>query len=443
MRGKTNRGGFEQGASEGAPGSTREAILLADPSRVQLVSFYFPLPVPIVTPGESTFTFGTSGAKPAPEGLNLRVTESVPFPSTEKGFVSIRLLQTEVDADVFGIPLDELTAVVRSKNPALGEEEQVRRGVADGRASTRRAATIAECVTVLDTSADDPITAAFESCLWAAGSLSKAFRLMTRLPIPVVTQATLPPVIVYVVRTAVPPDEIQADLGFFISHLEFPCGMGADAMSPEDCERMLVYLQATREGHPGAPCTELRLESRLAHQRYGAYRESVILAHTAVEVLLDAVLGLMLWEDGVEPENAAAVVFSGDASTRLLREFHPRLGGNWKGNGSGAVARYLTVLAPLRHRTVHLGLAPTRAQSDEALQIVQEVQDHVFERLLAKKHRYKTTACVYFGLRWLEEQGQMSSQLRRHLAAADVETWLPDHNAWRERLIAALQRGRG
>jgi hypothetical protein len=403
-----------------------------------MITFYIPLPAPVSTSLEFILTLDLG--KPAPElhGLTLRVTEDGSgLPEPGNRFVSVRLIQTEIPAEIFGMAAESLRRVVKDQYPQLEALAEADRTDVDDTESMQ-AATVAECVTSLREDVDDPVSDAFDHCVDAAHDLSRAYRMFTRHAIPVTTFSTVPPVVFYVLRTITPPGETEHELGFFFAHARLPYGIGVEEMSGEDTERMIEYFSAMRRGHPGIPYLELRIESRLAHERHGTYRQSVALVHTAVEVLLDTVLGLMLWEEGVDAEKAASQVFSGYVSARVKREFHPRLGGNWQTEGRGAVAQYLRLLAPLRHRTVHLGYSPTGAESAEALRIAGAMEDHLSERLLAKKHLYRTTVCLFFGDRRLRERGEMSRTLRRHLETSDLDTWLADYNDWHASLIDVM-----
>jgi len=350
---------------------------------LRLVTFYMPLPAPISTPGSTTVTIDLGEPCPEFEGVDMRVTSDGPsIPNSGNRFASIQLLQVSADTDIWGIPAGQFMSIVRDKNPELDWKDPADPGKSIP-ASTG-VFTVAECVTSLKPDADDSVSEAFDRCLESLVDLSRAHRLVTREAIPIVSYEALPMMLPYVVRAFDSPGPPTAQmLGVFLVHPRPPFGITAQELSPRDMERLTVYLGSIRERHPGIPYAELRLESRLAHERYGAYRQSVVMAHTAVEVLLDTVLALMLWEEGVSAVDAAATVFSGYASARAVREFHPRLGGDWRTTGSGAISQYLNTLAPLRHRTVHLGYSPTQDESNQAQQVAVAVEDHIGRTLLA------------------------------------------------------------
>lgn len=409
---------------------------------MRMIAFYMPLPAPISIDRDFILTLDLGEPAPELHGLPIRVTEGIgPLPDEGNRFVSIKLLQTEVPAEILGVPDEVVRQVVKGEHPDLEALASV-----DGDEAVTdvllQPATVAECVTLLREDVDDPVSESFDQCLEALGDLSRAYRTSTLRAIPLPTFGSVPAVVLYVLRTVTPPGDVELELGFFHAHSALPYGLTAEGLVPDDVERMLDYFSAMRRGHPGIPYLELRIEARLAHERYGAYRQSVTMAHTAVEVLLDTTLGLMLWEEGLGAEEAAARVFTGYASMRVKREFHPRLGGDWRAQGSGAVAKYLRVLAPLRHRAVHLGYPPTVAESAEALRIAGEVESHVSKRLLANKHNYPTTVYLFFGDRRLREVGHMTRRLRRHLQESDPDSWLTDYREWHETLIEVMTEER-
>jgi hypothetical protein len=90
-----------------------------------------------------------------------------------------------------------------------------------------------------------------------------------------------------------------------------------------------------KRGHPLVAYGEMSQESYRALEQEGDYRRAVTYAQTAVEILLDRVLALMLWEEDEDPTQTAETIFSSSFPKRVRTHFPPRLGGDWNTRGTG------------------------------------------------------------------------------------------------------------
>jgi len=68
------------------------------------------------------------------------------------------------------------------------------------------------------------------------------------------------------------------------------------------------------------------LASRRAETIYADFTMAIVEAEVACEVLLDAVLLVMAWEEGTEP-SVAATWFDDGLATRVRKYYATRLGG--------------------------------------------------------------------------------------------------------------------
>jgi hypothetical protein len=114
------------------------------------------------------------------------------------------------------------------------------------------------------------------------------------------------------------------------------------------------HLMFESIGHPMVALMRLRAELESAFYHDGNFLSTAIFAHSASEVMLDLALMGMLFEEGRTAEGSVAW-FNKPLKTRVLNEYHERLGGLWGSKGAGSVAVWIRDTLLLRHRVVHAG----------------------------------------------------------------------------------------
>lgn len=175
---------------------------------------------------------------------------------------------------------------------------------------------------------------------------------------------------------------------------------------------MTHWLEETRRGSPFATWRERYVDAVGALRTRGDTASSVLAGQTASEVLIDAVLSLLMWEEGVEPEIAAQSFREGKVLARLRHDVPPRLKGRWSTTGSGAVARWFENSHKLRHRVVHGGYTPSRIEADAALDAVGRLETHLFDRLAARRNTYMRATLMTVAEPGLRKRNLWSGKIR-------------------------------
>jgi len=80
--------------------------------------------------------------------------------------------------------------------------------------------------------------------------------------------------------------------------------------------------------------------------------------------------------------------------TRLLTEYHKRLGGSWDPEGTHPVATWLKDLLVLRHRVAHAGYLPSQDEAFAARKAYFALSRHLRNRLALRVKRYPITASI-------------------------------------------------
>lgn len=181
----------------------------------------------------------------------------------------------------------------------------------------------------------------------------------------------------------------------------------------------------------------------------GDFANAIVMAAQACEILLDGVLGLMLWEEtGGAPEStgdvdAAAAVLATPLASRVKKEYHPRLGGQWNPLGASPVGEWSRKVAGPRNRVVHRGFRPTADEAADALNAMRGLDDYVTELLAAQARKSPRTALMWVGEDRLASLGRWP--LVKAFARKRQKTeppWRDKYAAWRQRVDSDIATGR-
>jgi hypothetical protein len=442
----------------------------------RLVIFFFECPEPIMLPNGTTWHFSLDEEVEWLKNIQPQAVEGVtPTPEEWMGhiFVSFRFWRSTAHEDL-PVPSDALMQVIKQVFPptlkvptrvgVVGSDaqlEQLDRHLSEwheheGGEETvayedlthrERDVTIIEAVTPLLPPVGDlsPIDHALHRCMESFAEFTRVYRLANGLPMHPVTYERLPPTVIWASRKMINEEGNEWDelseLLVFPSRL--PGRTHHAELGEKELQRFTSYYERFRMGYPLVPYSERTLDARLSFDSLGDYTNCVIQCQTAVEVLFDALLYLLLWEEGMEPEKVATEIFKDRGLQKRVRtHFHPRLGGNWKTEGRGPVARWAQYLAPLRNRTVHAAYHPTRLEAGNALAAVTDLDRFVRDRLVAKRNRYMRSTLMILGQPGLERYGAWSGKIKRFVEERidDEPDWDQSFRQWKEQVLAVRAR---
>ncbi|MGH3632154.1 MAG: hypothetical protein ACRDRL_32530, partial [Sciscionella sp.] len=181
------------------------------------------------------------------------------------------------------------------------------------------------------------------------------------------------------------------------------------------------------------------IEARRAHELLGEEGQAVILANTSCEVMLDAILALLMWEESVAVEDAAFAFEEGKMLRRITQQLSPRLRGNWSTEG-GAVGSWYRSAYRLRHRVVHGGYSPTVSEATDALEAAVGLQRFVMDRIAERRTTYPWAALMTIAEEGLRRRNLWSGQIKRFAVevAPTEPNWRDSYTAWYRGLVAAL-----
>ncbi len=169
------------------------------------------------------------------------------------------------------------------------------------------------------------------------------------------------------------------------------------------------------------------LDARRSRQA-GDGDHAIVALQTSAERLLFGAHQLILIDEGLNADELLACQLATPFKSLLTRELPGRLKGRWQLDGNGAVAKYWRELYEARNAIIHAGYRLHRQHVDAAFGAYDELEAHLIDRTIARKHKYPRLAFGLLGAPGLERRGAMSNQLRewaRKIRLEALPFWLP------------------
>ena len=155
--------------------------------------------------------------------------------------------------------------------------------------------------------------------------------------------------------------------------------------------------------------------------------------------MLDAILALLMWEEGLAVEDAASAFEEGKVLRRITQELSPRLRGNWS-TERGPVGSWYRSAYRLRHRVVHGGYSPSPREAADALEAAVSLQRFVMDRIAERRTTYRRAALMTIAEAGLRRRNLWSGQIKRFAleVAPNEPNWRDSYTSWYRGLVAVL-----
>ncbi|MEE2061515.1 hypothetical protein [Rhodococcus artemisiae] len=416
-----------------------------------LQGFVMILPDGIPIPDEATWTFETDELEPLLDDVHFAPTASsrAPIPSDGVGhnFVSLRFWQVDDESESpFGTDFRHLSKAFDRVHPSEDRNAALESSDAAYTADLDRHRTVVEAVTFVASTEDliatatkpDPLT----RCLDVLFEFHRAYRVAAKTPTEELTYSQLFP-LVLTFRRALDGDGVRPNGIMHLASDNVRFGALTEHIGNVDFELVAVQLSRLRMGDPVMSFVERRVDARHELSVKGDFGGAIVQLAIACEVILDGLLGMVLWEGGVSDADAA-VTFSADLTPRLKNEYAPRLGGNWALN-TGILASWFDNVAGMRNRVVHGGYRPTGAEARRANESVDALAKSISDRLSKNFKDYPKTAWLFLGKQGFEDRNCFTRRVREWIKAQPpnaVLDWLREYSEWRDKVNAQVQMRR-
>lgn len=413
--------------------------------RPKLLSFLVPLPYALPLSEEDVFAFAAPHSDEEP-AVNLFEPAAAVGLDLNRFYVSIRFwheaaghADTDRAASVFDAVLRRLWSKQgfrsvnsrRSRRRTLPTDTAELKFVSVAEISTVFSPADAEWREARPDPDSDPVSDAFDFALIFLDRIIRAHRVSADKPLARVSLEQLPFYVPVIVRTATKRKGFIDGMSIFVLHAEPPVVGRPEVMDEPSFTSLHDHLAAQVRKHPFFGYRERFLEARTALAIHGDYSRAVVEFHTATEILLGNLLTLMLWEEGMTPEEAAGSVFSKRLKPRIRQYYHPRLGGNWDTTGVGAVGKWAQICSHLRNQVVHTGYEVTRVQAHLCLDLTKDLELYVADLVAKRTSRYPRVALLLLGEPGLRRRGVWTASLSALAHDPNEPNWIAAHEAWR------------
>lgn len=291
----------------------------------------------------------------------------------------------------------------------------------------------------------------FARCLHATQEVVRAYRQATLTPCEIPSYVRIPsPVLAYSakgIQARVPTDEgdvllVEPTQGtwdgpqlIMLDHANLPDPIRMSDFDANELEQFHHWSGHQARNYPLLLWRERWIEARRAHWYLGEEGQAVILANTSCEVLLDVILALLMWEEGIAVFDAVPVFEEGKTLRRLKAEFPKRLKGNWSLEAD-TLNVWIEQVYRLRHRVVHGGYSPTVAEGAQALEASNALHQFLFDRIAARRDEYPRAALLALGRDGLLRRNMWKGNIRQFAEqdAPQEDDWVDAFSDWYQKL---------
>lgn len=380
------------------------------------IYFLFPLPLPLGFEDKQKFTFTE---EPSPEEAALAV-ERDPSLSLDQAMEQLPARTASVLHHKIMAPADHaswlftLAAEVMPWGYAVVDPPEPLPDL------TQSASVLEVAVITGEQEPDQStISDAFDYAVECAQRIQDAHYLHTRTPTPTLTRGLLP-VIVPAGTASVGEGRLPGPGSAMLFLNERPLErLGAQPVVNDEFGSAWAVIQ---HGHPLSRFIDLEREAAWALRGSDNPWAALLGAATASEYLLNTLLQMLMWEDGLTPELAApAFAPTRAVATRLDPDVNSRLGGDWSVRGRGPVGQWHREVAGVRNLALHLGREVTRDEALTALDRVSGLGTFIAGRLAtaANVAKYPRTALAFVGQPGLERRGRWTRRVK-NVAQSDL-----------------------
>lgn len=406
-----------------------------------LKGFYAILPDAMPIPDGTTLTFYTEEPEPLLEDVRGVVHPDLPpIPERYSGrnFVSIKVLQVVDDAVN---PMEADNSLLMKAFSRICAPQDDFKAISH---PTDRFRTVVEMVTFVARPEDligkpskpDPLT----RCLDKLFDFHRAYRILAHLPCEELTYKRLFPLVV-TTRRRIDELEVMPDGIVMLDMTPNRMGVSISSIGKVNLDDVVSVYSRLSVGDPAVAYMERVTDALFAYRELGKNAEAVVHLATACEVLLDGLLGMLLWEDQ-NPESDAAIIFSKDITPRVKTEYAPLLGGQWS-LSLGAVGNWYEKVGGLRNRVVHAGYQPGDRETEQSFDAVNDLATYVLDRLYDKCAKYPGTAWNFLGKQGFDDRGGVTRRMKEWLDAGEQPAArVKKYVVWRTQVDSLVQRRR-
>lgn len=289
----------------------------------------------------------------------------------------------------------------------------------------------------------DDLSEAFDTGLEIVRHIQRAYALAAQLPSVLIEHERLPTFVPYSIHNE---GELRPEPQglYMLGYNEVAAFTKPEPLSHE-ARNAFELLKGDAEG-PFVPFLHYYQRAQAERLRLGDHRSAVLSTATAAELLLDDLLLVLLWEGVNRPEDAAPHFTEPGMHSivkRLETHYEPLLRSTWSPSTPGPLHDWRASVHEVRNRIAHAGYRPTRHESEQAINALNQLAAHADNSVLGVLHRYPRTALMLISAPRLKAMGKYTKRVRRVQEDDSEVNWRETFVRWREALMRERDRREG
>ena len=269
------------------------------------------------------------------------------------------------------------------------------------------------CITARKPLSEDMLSDLFSDAIASIRRFLKAYHIVTQHTVELVTRQNTAPFIPYSaedIDDKGQPINNRASLqtGMLIVH---PPKTGSTVETSISTQQLddIAFTSSTFLDNTLDQFYNIRREAFIAYNKGNSIVASLLLG-VAAETMFDELLLMLLWEEGVLPKDAYALLRDEKSDTTFKRVesdlYSSRLGGEWSSLKKGtAVRKWRYKILELRNKIAHIGYEPTQEEMQEGFDTLIELVSFTADRLCESFKKYPICADVIVGYPGMVKRG--------------------------------------
>src|SRR5258708_6429834 len=259
---------------------------------------------------------------------------------------------------------------------------------------------------------EDTMSELFDSAIDEIRRYLKAYHMVTQRLVKLPTRQTTSVFVPYAVEDIDDEGKFvgqreSLQKGIFITQ-PIPQESSIDTTISVEQMNEIAQASSTYLGNVLDQFYNIRREALLSYDS-GSTIVAGILLGMAAEILLDELLLMILWEEGVLPDQAREIFKNEETDAAFKRVksglYQERIGGNWSVGGTGVIRQWRYHILELRNRIAHIGYEPTQEEMQKGLDTLVELVKHIADLLCTDLEKYPICTNLIVGHSGMERRG--------------------------------------
>jgi hypothetical protein len=373
--------------------------------QLQSVSFFISLPSSIDVPAGVSFPLVEidDGSEP----IAIRFTDKDGINKRFNMHITVHQVASTINLS----DTDACFSVFKELYSGQAEQEEIT-DTKDVKVDTKITVVQVACIRERKPLNGEIMSELFDKAIDAIRRYLKAYHMVTQQLVQLPTRQTTSAFVPYAVEDIDDQGEFigqraSFQRGMFITHPIQNVSSIGTILSIQDINN-IAHTSSTYLGNVLDQFYNVRREALLSYDSGNTIVAGILLG-MAAEILLDELLLMLLWEEGVLPHEAREIFKNEETDTAFKRVksglYQKRIGGDWSTGETGVIHKWRYHVLELRNKIAHIGYEPTQNEMQEGQDTLVELVKYIADLLCANLEKYPVCADLIVGHSGMERRG--------------------------------------